>query len=105
MIKEVTVQELEKMKDENADFQLIDVRDQFEYDICNINGKLIPLSELPNRLNELDPNKKTIVHCKGGGRSSRAVEYLQQQGFADVYNLKGGISTWWKEIDPLMNKY
>lgn len=105
MIKEVTVKELEKMKNENEDFFLLDVRDQFEYDICNLGGHLIPLAELPQRLNELNPDQKIIAHCKGGGRSSRAVEFLQQQGFKDVYNLKGGISAWWKEIDTQMDKY
>jgi adenylyltransferase/sulfurtransferase len=105
MIREITVQELEKMRNEKADFLLLDVRDQFEYDICNLQGKLIPLAELPERLSELNSDQKIVVHCKGGGRSSRAVDFLQQNGFKDAYNLKGGISTWWREIDPLMEKY
>ena len=104
-MKEITVHELKQLNEENADFLLLDVRDQLEYDICHLNGMLIPMGELPHRLNELNPEQKIIVHCKGGGRSARATEYLEQQGFKDVSNLKGGISAWWNEIDTSMAKY
>lgn len=105
MINEITVQELKKMKDEKADFFLLDVRDQFEYDIANLGGKLIPLINLPAHLSEIDPDQKIVVHCKMGGRSSRAAEYLQQQGYKNVFNLKGGLIAWVNEIDPKMAKY
>lgn len=105
MIKEITVKELKHLKDSNADFCLIDVREPSEYAICNINGKLIPSKELPERLDEIDPEQQIIIHCKGGGRSGRAVEFLQQQGYVNVFNLKGGIMAWIDEIDPGMSRY
>lgn len=105
MIKEITVQELKKMKDENTSFFLLDVREPFEYDICHLDGHLIPLKELPLRLKELNPNQKIVAHCRSGGRSGKAVEFLQQQGFHDIYNLKGGITAWINEIDPTMSTY
>lgn len=105
MITEITVQELKKLQDEKADFTLVDVRDPFEYDICNLGGKLIPLSELPERLDELDPNQLIVTHCKMGGRSSKAAAFLQQHGFHKVVNLKGGILAWANEIDSKLMKY
>lgn len=105
MIKEITVQELKKLKDEKADFFLLDVRDQSENDICNLGGYLIPLNELESRLDELDPEEMIIAHCKMGGRSSRAIELLTSKGFKNAYNLKGGIMAWINEIDPNLKKY
>jgi rhodanese-related sulfurtransferase len=105
MIREITVQELKKLKDENASFFLLDVREQSEYDICHLDGHLIPLNTLPQRLDELDQNQHIIVHCKMGGRSGRAVEFLQQHGFNNAFNLKGGIITWINEIDSSMQAY
>ncbi len=99
MIREKTVQELKKMRDEKANFFLLDVREQSEFDEYNIGGHLIPSKDLPNRMSELDPNQEIIVHCKGGGRSSRAVDFLQQNGFKNVFNLKGGVTAWKNEID------
>lgn len=99
---EITVKELAELKQKNIDFQLIDVREPGEYDLSNLGGTLIPLGQLADRLGELDPDQLTVVHCKGGGRSSRAVELLLRQGFADVRNLKGGITAWHNEIDPTL---
>jgi rhodanese-related sulfurtransferase len=104
VMHEVSVQELEALKDSNAEFFLLDVRDQWEFDECNLGGHLIPLVELPKRLNELDPNQHIIVHCQMGGRSSRATAFLQDQGFKQVSNLKGGIKAWISEIDPSLFK-
>jgi rhodanese-related sulfurtransferase len=104
-IPETSVHELKTLKDNNADFFLLDVRDQWEYDICNLEGHLIPIKDLPQRLGELNPAQKIVVHCQAGGRSSRATQFLLQQGFADVSNLSGGILAWTKEIDPKMPKY
>jgi rhodanese-related sulfurtransferase len=101
-VREITVTELAELKQKNADFQLIDVRELSEYDISNLGGKLIPLGQLTDRLGELDPEQLTVVHCKSGGRSSRAVLFLMDQGFADVRNLKGGITAWRNEIDPTL---
>jgi sulfur-carrier protein adenylyltransferase/sulfurtransferase len=105
MINEVSVQELKNLKETGADIFILDVRDQWENDICNLGGHLIPLKELPTRLNELNPNQHIIVHCQMGGRSSRAAAYLQEQGFKQVSNLRGGIKAWATEIDPDMKMY
>jgi adenylyltransferase/sulfurtransferase len=102
MIKEITVQELKDLKDTQAEFFLLDVRDQAEHERCNLGGYLIPLRELPQRIFELNANQKIVVHCKMGGRSSQAVNYLEQQGFKNVFNLKGGIQAWVTEIDPTL---
>lgn len=104
-LPEITVQELEALRDANADFLILDVRNPDEYAICNLGGLLIPYAELPSRLGELDPNQHIIVHCHAGGRSRRATEYLIGQGFTHVQNLRGGITAWANEIDPKMAKY
>ncbi len=101
-VPEITVQELRALREAKADFFLLDVRDPWEYEERNLGGHLIPLRELPDRLHELDPKKPIIVHCQMGGRSSRAVAYLLENGFTDVRNLRGGIQAWAKEIDPSM---
>lgn len=105
MVKEVTVKKLKAMLDNKEDFILLDVREPHEYQICHINGKLIPLGELPKRVKELDPSKKTIIHCRSGGRSYSAAEFLMKSGFKDVSNLKGGILAWIDEIDSSLQKY
>ncbi len=104
-LHQVTVQELQALKESNADFFLLDVRDAWENEICNLDGHLIPIKELPNRLNELNPEQHIIVHCQMGGRSSRAALYLIEQGFKNVSNLQGGIKAWATEIDPKMKMY
>lgn len=102
MIPEITVQELAELKEAKADFMILDVRDQWEYQERNLGGHLIPLKELPNRLAELNPEQQIIVHCQMGGRSSRATAYLLEHGFKNVSNLRGGIKAWAREIDPSM---
>jgi len=84
---------------------ILDVRNPDEYALCNLGGHLIPFSELPSRLSELNPEQQIIIHCHAGGRSRRATEYLLQQGFKKVFNLRGGITAWGNEIDPKMAKY
>ncbi len=101
----VTPLELKKMRDEKVDFILIDVREPDEFAICNLDGKLIPLGTLPEKLNELDKNKHYVVHCKLGGRSQRAAEMMSAAGFKHVANLSGGIIGWAKEIDKTMAQY
>lgn len=105
VIPEVTVQELKQLKDQKADYILIDVREPSEYAVANIGGKLMPLGDLPNRLDELNTNQKIIVHCRSGGRSSRAVSFLLQNGFTKACNLKGGITAWKTEIDPSLPEF
>jgi adenylyltransferase/sulfurtransferase len=105
-MKEVTVQELQKLKDSGSDFQLIDVREPYEYDICNLEGELIPMSEIPNNVDKIEKNKKVVIHCRSGKRSGDMLLWLEKNhGFDNLYNLKGGILAWAREIDPEMPTY
>ncbi len=104
-VPEISVQELDALRKANADIFILDVRNPDEYAVCNLGGHLIPLKELPTRLSELNPEQEIIIHCHAGGRSRRATEYLIQEGFKKVFNLRGGITAWANEIDPKMAKY
>jgi len=105
-MKEKTVSELKAMMDSGADFQLIDVREPHEYEICNIKGELIPMNDVPDHIDEISKEKIVVVHCRSGVRSARIVEYLEQaHGYDNLYNLKGGILAWADEIDFDMPKY
>lgn len=105
-MKEVTVSELKKMIDNKEDFQLIDVREPHEFDICNIQAELIPLSEIPNAVDKISKDKKVVVHCRSGSRSGNAIKWLEKNyQFENLYNLKGGVLAWADEIDPSMTKY
>jgi rhodanese-related sulfurtransferase len=84
---------------------VLDVREPHEYQICNIGGHLIPLGDLPRRVNELDTSKEIIAHCRSGKRSGDAVQFLRSAGFDKVRNLTGGILAWADRIDPKMPKY
>ncbi len=102
---DMTVQELKQWQDEKKKFVLVDVREPAEYKTANIGGKLIPLNSLPQHLAELDPEAEMVVHCKLGGRSGMAVEFLRRNGFPKARNLKGGIIAWSREIDPSVPQY
>jgi molybdopterin/thiamine biosynthesis adenylyltransferase/rhodanese-related sulfurtransferase len=102
-IERVTPQELKTMREQNGDFILLDVREPYEYEACNLRGVLIPLGELSLRYEELDKEKHIIVHCRSDGRSIRAAEFLCNAGFQSVKYLQGGISAWASEIDPTMS--
>jgi len=105
-VPEVTVEQMKAKMDRGEDFFLLDVREPNEYQICRIEGaKLIPLGELGQRTGELDRDRETIVHCKMGGRSAKAVSLLQERGFTRVSNLKGGILAWIDKVDPSQTKY
>src|ERR1700678_2850890 len=104
-VPEIQVEEWKRRLDGKEDFVLLDVREPHEYQICNLGGKLIPLNDLPNRINELDSSRDIVVHCKMGGRSAKAVAFLQQAGFAKVKNLAGGITAWSERVDPTVPKY
>ncbi|MFZ0589930.1 MAG: molybdopterin-synthase adenylyltransferase MoeB [Bryobacteraceae bacterium] len=102
----IDVAALKERLDRGDEFVLIDVREPWEYQTARIPGsKLIPLGELPKRLNELDPNADIVAHCKSGGRSQKAVDLLKQNGFRSVRNLTGGILAWSDKIDPSVPKY
>ncbi len=106
-VPEITVRELKKMRDEGKEPFVLDVRQPEEFAAANIGGALVPMAELPHRLDELEPHRSDpvlVVHCRGGGRSARAVEFLRQQGFTNAVNLKGGIHAWSDEIDPSLPK-
>ena len=90
-IQEMAPAELRKLMEEQTNFQLIDVREQFEYNNHNIGGKLIPLNELESRISEISKEEMVVVHCQSGGRSKKAVEILKKRGFEDVFNLAGGL--------------
>lgn len=106
MVKEITVSDLKAMMDAKEDFQLIDVREQHEFDIANLAGELIPLGTIPDASDKIATDKKVIIHCRSGARSAQAVEYLQQKlGTDNLYNLKGGILAWSDQIDPSLPKY
>lgn len=104
-LPEISVQELEALREANADVFILDVRNPDEYAICNLNGHLIPFVELASRIHELKQDQHIVVHCHAGGRARRATEYLLSQGFSHVQNLRGGITAWANEIDPTMRKY
>ena len=91
--------------DAGETIQLLDVREQDEYEICNLSAPLIPLGELEGRVNELDRSQRIVVYCKLGGRSAVAVRLLRDCGFIDVHNLKGGIIAWANQIDPDLTTY
>ena len=105
-IPEMSPHELKRKMDAGEPFELIDVREPFEYDIARIDGaKLIPLGEITERLDELAGEQPIIVHCHSGKRSAQAARLLQQRGFINVYNLEGGIDAWSDQIDPNVSKY
>jgi rhodanese-related sulfurtransferase len=98
-MKEISVTELKKLQDEKADFELIDVREEHEFDEANLNGKLIPMGEVLDRVNEIPKDKKVVVHCRSGKRSATIINALESQhGYTNLYNLKGGILAYIDEI-------
>jgi sulfur-carrier protein adenylyltransferase/sulfurtransferase len=104
-VPEISVEELKRRLDAKEDLFILDVREPHEYQICNLNGYLIPLNDLPKRVKELDSSKEMVVHCRSGGRSAKAVEFLRQAGFSKAKNLAGGVLAWSDKIDPKMPKY
>ena len=106
VIPTVSVRELKQKLDARENFQLVDVREPFEHEIASIDGaRLIPLGELPDRLDELNRETLTIVHCHSGQRSAQAVRLMREAGFANVFNLEGGIARWSDEVDSDVPQY
>jgi adenylyltransferase/sulfurtransferase len=98
--------EVKKKQDSGEKFLLLDVREPHEYQIARIPGStLIPLGQLPARLNELDKNAEIVAHCKMGGRSQQAVDLMKQNGFTNVRNMTGGITAWSDKVDKSVPKY
>lgn len=100
-MKEISVQELKQLMDSKTAFQLIDVREEYEYDMANLNGELIPLSSVIDRHEEISKDIPVVIHCRSGARSATAIKALEAQfGYTNLSNLKGGIIAWSREIDP-----
>jgi len=105
-VKEITVQELYELQVKGEPFQLIDVREPYEYDIVNIGAELIPLATVADNAAKISKDQKVIVHCKMGGRSAKAIRELEEKfGFDNLYNLKGGILAYIDEVQPELTKY
>jgi molybdopterin/thiamine biosynthesis adenylyltransferase/rhodanese-related sulfurtransferase len=101
----ITPEELKQALDSGQDIFVLDVREPHEYQICNLNGHLIPLGDLPRRVHELDSSREIVAHCRSGVRSAKAVTFLRSAGFSKVRNLTGGILAWADKVDPKMPKY
>ncbi len=105
-MKEISVTELKALKDENKDFQLIDVREPHEADIASLGGELIPMGDVMDNADKISKSKMVVVHCRSGARSAAIINALESQlGYTNLYNLKGGILAWATEIDSTMSKY
>jgi len=105
-VPEITCVDLKKRIDAKKPFVLIDVREPHEFQISRIPGStLIPLGDVPKRWQEIPSDQEIIIHCKAGVRSAKALIFLQQQGYQNLLNLKGGIDAWSEEVDPSLPRY
>ena len=102
----ITVQDLKTRMDQGDKIVLVDVREEWEYNLAKIEGSvLIPLGTLPQSLHKLDPNTEIVAHCHKGMRSADAINFLYQQGYKNVKNLVGGIDAWSLQVDPSVPRY
>ena len=104
-VPEISARELKSRLDRGDDLYILDVREPHEYQICNLNGHLIPLGELPQRVHELDSAREIVAHCRSGKRSAEAVDFLRKAGFRKILNLTGGILAWSDQVDSSVPKY
>ena len=107
-VPEITPTELRQRMDQEQPLVLLDVREPFEREIADLpdyGQRLIPMGEIPDRLEELDPDDPIVVYCRSGGRSARIVQFLRASGFSNVLNLKGGVLGWRAEVDPSLREY
>lgn len=105
-VKEISPQQLYDLQVKGEPFQLIDVREPYEYEIVNIGAELIPLAAVVEQVNKISKDQPVIVHCKMGGRSATAIRKLEEKfGFTNLYNLKGGILAYIDEVQPELTKY
>jgi adenylyltransferase/sulfurtransferase len=97
-MKEITSAELKQLINDKKDFQLIDVREEYEFDEANINGELIPMGEIMDNLEKISKDKQVVIHCRSGKRSAGVINALESQhGFTNLYNLTGGILAYLEE--------
>jgi rhodanese-related sulfurtransferase len=104
-MREFDAEELQQHLESDTPF-LLDVRQPWEYDVCRLeNSTLIPMAQVPTNIDELDKERETVVICHHGIRSRNVACYLEQAGFSNVINLKGGVSAWAKKVDTTMATY
>ncbi|MEO8087559.1 MAG: rhodanese-like domain-containing protein [Bacteroidota bacterium] len=105
-MKEITVQQFKEKLDNKEDIQVIDVREPYEYDIANIGAELIPMGTVLEQTDRISKDKPVIIHCKSGVRSATIIMNLESRyGFTNLYNLKGGILAYAREIDNSIDTY
>jgi len=102
---DISARDLRHLREAGADFTLLDVREPGEYETVNIDGTLIPLGQLDDRLGELDPSSHVVVHCRAGFRGAQAVEKLRAAGFGNAWNVNGGLMAWIDHVDPSLPRY
>lgn len=105
-MKEITPAELKAKIENNDDFQLIDIREPYEYEIAHLDGELIPMGELLSNLQRISREKEVIIYCRSGNRSAAVIDALEKEfGFSNLLNLKGGILAYADQIDRTLTKY
>ena len=106
-MKSISPKELNNIiESNNSDFQIIDIRDEYEHDICCIGGEKINMYSIPENIDKLSKNKKIIIYCRTGVRSANIVNLLEKKfSFDNVHNLDGGIMRWRDEVDPSLKSY
>jgi rhodanese-related sulfurtransferase len=107
MIKDMTPREFVERRAGGADMTLIDVREDWETKLAPVPTDIlhIPMAQIVDRLQELDPRRETVVICRSGGRSLQVANFLANKGFGSVYNLAGGILAWSRDLDPRIPQY
>ncbi len=99
-------EELKQRLDNNDNLVLIDVREEWEFETCHISGsRLMPMNRIMSQIDDLDKEAETVFICHHGMRSKQVAQYLESQGFTNVYNLDGGVDQWAKTVDPDMEQY
>ena len=104
-MKEITALEFKELQESKTDFQLIDVREEFELEISEMGGEHIAMNDVMDNLDKISKTKQVIIHCKSGVRSGVICNVLETKGYTNVYNLKGGILAWVNDVDPTLTRY
>ena len=105
-VPEITVTEVNAMREKGASFTLLDIREQWENDLVAIDGShFVAMEEVPSKISEFDKDKPMVIYCHTGVRSAAVTSYLLEQGFLDVKNMAGGIHAWAIQIDPTLPTY